>query len=79
MTLRKSGSSGQFDYWWTETFDAIIVASGHYTVPYVPHIKGLAEFAQTYPGSVEHTKGFRGVDRYRGKVCTPSLEVQSCG
>lgn len=69
LTLRKkNGVSGQFDYWWTETLDSIVVASGHYTVPYVPHINGLAEFAQAYPGSVEHTKGFRGVDRYRGKV-----------
>ncbi|KAL1955701.1 hypothetical protein VTO42DRAFT_8173 [Malbranchea cinnamomea] len=67
LTLRKTGQSGHFDYWWTETFDAVVVATGHYTVPYIPHIKGLAEFAKAYPGSVEHTKAFRGVERYRGK------------
>lgn len=72
LTLRKSGPSGEFDYWWTEHFDAVVVANGHYTVPYLPHIDGLAEFAQRYPGSVEHTKGFKGVEKYRGKVCASS-------
>lgn len=57
-----------YDYWWTEVFDALVVASGHYSVPYVPAITGLKEFAETYPGSVEHTKSFRDPERYRGKT-----------
>lgn len=55
------------DYWSIENFDAVIIASGHYTVPFVPHIDGLAEFAERYPGSVEHTKSFRDPEKYRGK------------
>ena len=55
------------DYWSIESFDAVIVASGHYTVPFIPHIDGLAEFAERYPGSVEHTKSFRDAEKYRGK------------
>ena len=68
LTLRREGKSGALDYWWTERFDALVVASGHYYVPYVPAIEGLEEFANTYPGSVEHTKGFRDPEKYRGKV-----------
>jgi cation diffusion facilitator CzcD-associated flavoprotein CzcO len=68
LTLRKSGPAKTRDYWWTEDFDAVVVASGHYTVPFVPYIEGLEEFAKAYPGSVEHSKGYRGPDKYRGKV-----------
>ncbi|KAJ5885239.1 hypothetical protein N7495_009749 [Penicillium taxi] len=55
------------DYWWIETFDAVVIASGHYAVPYIPSIPGLEEFALRYPGQVEHTKHYRGPERYRGK------------
>jgi cation diffusion facilitator CzcD-associated flavoprotein CzcO len=58
------------DYWWEEVFDAVIVASGHYAVPYIPAIPGLKEFAGRYPGSVEHTKHYRGPEKYIGKVCS---------
>lgn len=68
LTLRRAGPSQKRDYWWTEDFDAVVVANGHFTVPYVPEIRGLAEFAQAYPGSVEHSKGYRGPEKYREKV-----------
>lgn len=67
VTLRRSGAKR--DYWWVEEFDAVVVASGHYTVPFVPYIEGLEEFDRAYPGSVEHSKGYRGPEKYRGKVC----------
>ncbi|KAL4908085.1 hypothetical protein BDW74DRAFT_189369 [Aspergillus multicolor] len=71
LTLRKAGSGADgkegMDYWWTETFEALVVASGHYHVPYVPSIPGLKEFAAKYPGSVEHAKQYRGPTKYKGK------------
>jgi cation diffusion facilitator CzcD-associated flavoprotein CzcO len=66
VVLRKSG--GESDYWWKEYFDAVVVANGHYSVPYIPEIKGLDEFERRRPGSVIHTKAYRGRDAYRGKV-----------
>ncbi|KXS95443.1 hypothetical protein AC578_4721 [Pseudocercospora eumusae] len=65
VTLRRSGE--QYDYWWQEEFDAIIVANGHYNVPYIPPIPGLDELEKFRPGSVIHSKHFRGRDRYIGK------------
>ncbi|KAJ6157810.1 hypothetical protein N7470_005402 [Penicillium chermesinum] len=66
------------DYWWSETFDAIMVASGHYAVPYIPAIKGLKELAMRNPGSVEHTKHYRGPEKYRGKkVVTVGASVSA--
>lgn len=73
LTLRRQEGNGQDDYWWQETFDALVVASGHFSVPYIPRIPGLKEFAEAYPGSVEHTKGYRDPERYRGKVSAASL------
>ncbi|KAF6822204.1 dimethylaniline monooxygenase [Colletotrichum plurivorum] len=65
LTLRKDGE--ETDQWWTETFDAVVVASGHYSVPYIPLIDGLGEFARRRPGSVIHSKHFRGREAYKGK------------
>ena len=66
VTLRKEGNSS--DYWWVEWFDAVVVASGHYSVPYIPAIDGLEQFEKSRPGSVIHSKHFRGRDYFRGKV-----------
>ncbi|CRK20906.1 hypothetical protein BN1708_012973 [Verticillium longisporum] len=42
LTLRKE-TPGK-DYWWEERFDALIVASGHYNVPWIPDIPGIVDF-----------------------------------
>lgn len=67
LTLRRALEGGEKDYWWTESFDAVVVAAGHYTVPFIPHTPGLAQMAHDFPGSVEHTKAWRTPERYRGK------------
>ncbi|KAK3388467.1 hypothetical protein B0T20DRAFT_447841 [Sordaria brevicollis] len=76
VTLRKEGERS--DYWWTEWFDAVVVASGHYWVPWIPEIKGLEEFERARPGSVLHSKHFRGRDLYKGKkVVTVGASVSA--
>ncbi|XEV01191.1 hypothetical protein FSHL1_006478 [Fusarium sambucinum] len=65
VILRKEGQ--EQDYWWTEWFDAVVVASGHYSVPYIPFIEGLETFEKSRPGSVIHSKHFRGRDLYISK------------
>lgn len=68
LTLRKTLPGGKHNYWWQETFDALVVASGHYSIPRFSEVQGLAEFAENHPGVVEHSKIYRGPERYRGKV-----------
>ncbi|KAK7964412.1 FAD/NAD(P)-binding domain-containing protein [Apiospora saccharicola] len=72
VTLRKEeeGTSDEVkqDEWWVEWFDAVIVASGHYSVPYIPAVEGLEEMQRARPGSVLHSKHYRGRDSYRNKV-----------
>lgn len=65
VTLRQAGE--QSDYWWQETFDAIVVASGHYSVPYIPAIPGLEAFEKARPGSVIHSKQYRGRQVFESK------------
>ncbi|KAK3346497.1 hypothetical protein B0T25DRAFT_520898 [Lasiosphaeria hispida] len=65
VTLRKDGKES--DYWWVEWFDAVVVASGHYWVPFIPRIDGLEEFEKAKLGSVLHSKLFRGRDHFKNK------------
>lgn len=37
-------------------YDAIVVASGHYTVPFIPDIPGIREWNKRYPGIISHSK-----------------------
>lgn len=67
LTLRQPLANGKEDKWWTEAFDAVVVAPGHYTVPFIPHTPGLAELARNFPDVVEHSKAWRNPEKYRGK------------
>lgn len=48
-------------------YDAVVVANGHYTVPYVPDIKGIAEWNATYPGAIIHSKSYRKPEDFKEK------------
>lgn len=65
---KKAGGAGGEDVWSEERFDAVVVASGHFNVPWIPAIEGLEEFERARTGSVLHSKMFRGRDAFRGKV-----------
>ncbi|KAJ6172635.1 hypothetical protein N7470_001702 [Penicillium chermesinum] len=70
LTLRRKGhfeGSEPKEYWWQEQFDAVIVASGHYSVPFVPDVPGLDAAFKLHPTRFEHSKSFRHADNYVGK------------
>ncbi|KAK4942563.1 hypothetical protein LTR10_017692 [Elasticomyces elasticus] len=67
LTLRKSTPGGKKNSWWQEVFDALVVATGHFSLPYVPEILGLAVYDEKYPGRIRHSKHFRSVDEFNGK------------
>lgn len=69
LTLRRE--EGDSDLWWQETFDGLVVASGHFNVPWIPSIEGLDEFEKSRAGSVLHSKMFRGREQFRDKVSAP--------
>ena len=68
LTLRQENHREDKDRWWQQDFDAVIVATGHHNIPYIPDIPGLAEYEERYPGSIMHSKHYRGTDAFKDKV-----------
>ncbi|KAJ7471178.1 hypothetical protein B0H11DRAFT_2040725 [Mycena galericulata] len=56
--LEKRGSHSTAT-WWTEDFDAIVVATGRYNAPNIPPISGLEEWAKKFPLSIIHSRQYR--------------------
>ena len=48
-------------------YDAVLVASGHYTVPTIPDIKGIAHWHEINQGVISHSKYYRRPDSYTNK------------
>ncbi|KAI1776321.1 FAD/NAD(P)-binding domain-containing protein [Hypoxylon cercidicola] len=65
LTLRKEALGR--NYWWRETFDALVVATGHYNVPWFPDVPGLVEYDRKFPGNILHSKHFRNASPFKGK------------
>lgn len=51
----------------TDIYDAVVAASGHYNVPYVPSIKGISTWHETYRDSIRHSKFYTSPDAYKDK------------
>lgn len=51
----------------TSIYDAVVVANGHYTVPYVPDIRGISIWNKANPGVIIHAKAYRRPEDFKGK------------
>ncbi|PGG96579.1 hypothetical protein AJ79_09528 [Helicocarpus griseus UAMH5409] len=51
----------------TDVYDAVVVASGHYSVPHVPAIAGISEWKTAYPGAITHSKTYSSPAEFRDK------------
>ncbi|KAK0651854.1 hypothetical protein B0T16DRAFT_88560 [Cercophora newfieldiana] len=51
----------------TTTYDAVVVASGHYSLTYLPEVKGIREFHSAHPGVITHAKLYRTPTPFAGK------------
>ena len=54
----------------SKSFDAVVIASGHYHVCRVPDIPGLAEWKRRWPSRVQHSKTYRRPSQFKGQVWT---------
>lgn len=65
-TVKQDNSTGESAFeeknW---QFDALVVASGHYHVPLIPLVPGLAEWKRKYPTRVMHSKSYRSPDEFK--------------
>lgn len=48
-------------------YDAVVVASGHFSVPYIPDISGIREWNKRYPGIISHSKFYQRSQDYLDK------------
>lgn len=53
--------------WYSETFDAVVLATGRFNIPFVPYIEGMDVFNIKHPNIISHTKAFRNTDDYEDK------------
>ncbi|KAF8589248.1 FAD/NAD(P)-binding domain-containing protein [Ramaria rubella] len=74
LVLRKltqvetDGHHGLHAKYWTEEFDAVVVATASYDAPHVPPIKGLSEIARKSK-QIYHSRSYRRPERVSGKAC----------
>ncbi|KAF2741120.1 putative flavin dependent monooxygenase [Polyplosphaeria fusca] len=50
-----------------EIYDAVVVASGHYSDPFIPDIEGIRDFHTRHPEVISHSKYYRRPEGYAGK------------
>ncbi|KAJ6565533.1 FAD/NAD-P-binding domain-containing protein [Mycena vulgaris] len=65
---------------WTESFDAVVVATGRYTTPYVPPIEGIGNWSKARQDgeySIYHSQSYRHPERYSGKAGTILFKISS--
>lgn len=48
-------------------FDAVVVANGHFNVPYIPKVEGIEAFSKAHPGVISHSKFYRLSEQYSGR------------
>ncbi|KAJ9137359.1 FAD/NAD(P)-binding domain-containing protein [Coniochaeta hoffmannii] len=51
----------------TQTYDAVVVASGHYSTIYIPEVKNIKQFNEAHPGIITHSKSYRSPKPFTDK------------
>ncbi|KAG5640855.1 hypothetical protein DXG03_006820, partial [Asterophora parasitica] len=67
-TVERTGAHSSKATWRTQDFDAVVVASGRYNAPNIPNIPGLKEWAERFPGHVQHSRAYRRPEPYANKT-----------
>ncbi|KAF7362502.1 Dimethylaniline monooxygenase [Mycena venus] len=70
LTLKKfirTEHSSCKERWWTEDFDAVVIATGTFNAPNIPNIPGLAEWSRRFPGSIVHSREYRHPEKFSNK------------
>lgn len=65
LTIRQKPRFSSMEQWYTEEFDAVVIANGHCNVPFIPKMENLPEFVAKYPEIVRHSKSFRNPQDFK--------------
>lgn len=50
-----------------DAYDAVVVANGHYSVPFTPAVPGMEPFHQAFPSVIAHSKQYRTAEAFEGR------------
>ncbi|KAK6464746.1 flavin-containing monooxygenase [Scheffersomyces coipomensis] len=64
LTIRSNLNQDQ-DIWYQEEFDSVIIATGHYHVPFIPYVKGLNILQEQFPKVIQHAKFYLDPKPYK--------------
>ncbi|KAF9233778.1 hypothetical protein BU15DRAFT_53455, partial [Melanogaster broomeanus] len=67
-SLVSTGNNTSRATWWTEDFDAVVVATGQYNAPAMPSIPGLDHWMRRFPGLVRHSRQYRRPQAYANQT-----------
>ncbi|GEQ69301.1 hypothetical protein JCM33374_g2972 [Metschnikowia sp. JCM 33374] len=67
ITFRQRLDDGT-DLWAQEDFDSLVVATGHYHIPFIPEVPGAKDVQNHYPKVFEHAKFFTNGQKYKDKT-----------
>lgn len=67
LTVKQYCFTSKTAKWYTEDFDAVIISTGHYPIPYLPKIKGLSTWNAERRSSIVHSKFFRDPALFKNK------------
>ncbi|KAF9240424.1 hypothetical protein BU15DRAFT_45765 [Melanogaster broomeanus] len=67
-SLVPTGNNTSRATWWTEDFDAVVVATGRYNAPVMPSIPGLDHWVRQFPGLVRHSRQYRRPEAYENQT-----------
>jgi cation diffusion facilitator CzcD-associated flavoprotein CzcO len=48
-------------------YDAVVIANGHYSAPFIPSVPGIEAFSVKYPSVITHSKIYRSPDSFADK------------
>lgn len=48
-------------------FDAVVIANGHFNIPYIPKVPGIEAWSAAHPGTITHSKFYRLPEKYTNK------------
>ncbi|EJD42264.1 FAD/NAD(P)-binding domain-containing protein [Auricularia subglabra TFB-10046 SS5] len=65
--LRWHGPTAIRADWWTEQFDAVLVATGNYDSAHTPDIPGLPAWTGRFPRNIYHSREYRHPSSVQGK------------
>lgn len=51
----------------TVAYDAVVVATGHYSNMFIPDVKNIRQFHEAHPGVISHSKSYRTADPFANK------------